>query len=73
VYDALLDDEFWILRYLVVDTARWLPGRKVLLTPAVLGKPNWEQHNLPVTLTRGQVKNSPDVDSDKPVSRQFEG
>jgi sporulation protein YlmC with PRC-barrel domain len=72
VYDALLDDEFWILRYLVADTARRLPARKVLLTPAVLGKPDWEQHHLPVKLSREQVKNSPDVDSDKPVSRQRE-
>jgi len=72
VHDVFFDDEFWILRYLVVDTARWLPGRKVLLTPGVLGTPNWKQHLLPVALTREQVKNSPDIDSDKPVSRQHE-
>jgi hypothetical protein len=72
VYDAFLDDEFWILRYLVVDTARWLPGRKVLLTPGVLGKPEWLNHQLPVKLTRSQVQNSPDIDSDQPVSRQRE-
>jgi hypothetical protein len=29
VEDFLLDDESWTLRYLVVDTRNWLPGRKV--------------------------------------------
>jgi len=38
VHDVLFDDEFWIARYVVVDTARWLPGRRVLLTPGVLGQ-----------------------------------
>jgi hypothetical protein len=72
VYDAMLDDEFWILRYLVVDTGHWLPGRRVLLTPGVLGQPNWQEHHLPVDLTISQVKNSPDVDTAQPVSRQHE-
>jgi len=72
VSDALIDDEFWILRYLVVDTGHWLSERKVLLIPGVLGKPDWQQHHLPVKLTRAQVEQSPDIDSDKPVSRQYE-
>ena len=72
VYDVLFDDEFWILRYLVVDTGRWLSGRKVLLIPGVLGEPAWPERRLPVSLTRSQVEGSPDIDSDKPVSRQHE-
>ena len=39
VSDFLLDDENWIIRWLVVDTGDWLSGRKVLLPPAALGKP----------------------------------
>jgi hypothetical protein len=72
VHDGFIDDEFWILRYLVIDVGSWLFGRKVLLTPGVLGTPDWEQHRLPVKLTRSQVQESPDIDSDKPVSRQHE-
>jgi hypothetical protein len=72
VHDALLDDEFWILRYLVVDTSRWLPGRKVLLTPAVLGRPDWRLHQLAVDLTRDEVRHSPGLDSHKTISRQQE-
>jgi hypothetical protein len=72
VHDFFFDDEFWILRYVVVDTGHWLPGRKVLLTPGVLADPDWRQRAFNVALTREQVRSSPDVDTDRPVSRQHE-
>ncbi len=70
--DFYFDDEMWIVRYLVVDTGKCLEGRKVLISPIAIGQPNWEENVLPVTLTKEQVKNSPDIDTDKPVSRQHE-
>ncbi len=72
VHSFLFDDQSWTIRYLVVDTANWLPGRKVLLTPSVLGKPEEPMDAFPVDLTREQVKNSPDIDTQKPVSRRQE-
>jgi len=44
----------------------------VLLTPGVLGKLDWQHHDLPTELTQAEVKSSPDIDSDAPVSRQRE-
>ena len=72
VKDILVDDKFWIARWLVVDTGNWLPGRKVLIPPSALGKPDVERREFPVNLTKQQVKDSPDVDTDLPVSRQSE-
>jgi hypothetical protein len=72
VHDFYFHDDTWTLRYLVVDTGHWLPGRRVLIMPAALGKPNWEALTFPVALTREQVGKSPDIDTDKPVSRQEE-
>jgi hypothetical protein len=72
VHDFYFHDDNWIIRYLVVDTGHWLPGRKVLVPPSALGKPNWEGLTFPVALTREQVEKSPDIDTDKPVSRQQE-
>jgi hypothetical protein len=66
------DDATWTVRYLVVDTGSWLPGRQVLISPIALGEPDWSGHKLPVNLTRKQVAESPDIDTDKPVSRQHE-
>jgi hypothetical protein len=68
----LFDDQTWIIRYLVVDTGGWLSGRKVLLAPSALGKPVTDQRVFPIELTRRQIEDSPDIDTDKPVSRQHE-
>lgn len=72
VDDLLFDDSDWRVRYLVADTSRWLPGRKVLLIPDVLGSVSNEDRVLSVDLTKEQVKASPKIDTDKPVSRQME-
>jgi uncharacterized protein YrrD len=72
VKDFYFDGHEWSVRYIVVDTSEWLPGKTVLLVPDVLGSPNVEGKTLPVELTREQVRNSPDVDTSKPVSRQNE-
>jgi PRC-barrel domain protein len=72
VDDFYFDDEDWGIRYLVVDTGKWLSGRKVLISPIAIGSPDWMVQELPVSLTKAQVKRSPDIDTRKPVSRQHE-
>ena len=72
VKDLFLDDKAWVVRYLVVDTGGWLFGKKVLISPMAIGKPNWAGRLLPVSITKEQVKGSPDVDTAKPVTRQHE-
>ena len=72
VSDLLFDDVGWAIRWLVVDTGNWLSGRKVLLPISRLGPPNTARRDFPAKLTMQQVKDSPDVDTDRPVSRQFE-
>lgn len=72
VFDVYFDDEAWGARYLVVDTGGWLGGRRVLISPMAAGPIEWSGHAIPVNLTREQVKNSPDIDTNKPVSRQHE-
>ena len=70
--DMFFDDEQWILRWLVVDTGTWLPGRRVLLPPHVCGIPDAVRDQVPVNLDREQIKASPPADADGPVSRQTE-
>lgn len=66
------DDRTWQIRYLVVDTGNWLAGRKVLISPAAFKRPDAGPGPFPVALTREQVRNSPDIDTKKTVSRQNE-
>ena len=72
VRDFYFDDEAWVIRYLVIETGSWLSNRKVLVSPYSMGEPNWSSEKLPVQLTREQVRTSPSIDTDKPVSRQWE-
>jgi hypothetical protein len=72
VKDFYFDDEAWVIRYLVVETGSWLSNRKVLVSPYSMGEPTWGSEKLPVRLTREQVRASPSIDTDKPVSRQYE-
>lgn len=72
VKEFYFDDKTWTIRYLVVETGSWLFGRKILLSPQALLTPDWEQELFPVKLTMEQIKSSPDIDTDKPVSRQME-
>jgi hypothetical protein len=72
IKDFYFDDESWVIRYAVVDTGGWLGGRDVLISPYSMGQADWGGQTLPVTVTRDQVRNSPSIDSDKPISRQYE-
>jgi len=72
VSDFYFDDEAWVIRYLVVETGTWLSDRKVLISPMAIGEPNWKFETFPARLTREQVRNSPDFDTDQPVSRRHE-
>ncbi len=72
VSDVLFDDDSWLVRWVVVETGDWLADRKVLLPPSVLGHIDPARHEFSVKLDRLQVKESPDIDTDKSVSRQME-
>jgi sporulation protein YlmC with PRC-barrel domain len=72
VDQCLFDDEQWTVRYFVIDTGSWLPGRQVLISPISIKTVNWAEQELDVTLTREQVEHSPDINTDLPVSRQKE-
>src|SRR5438309_4141564 len=69
VQDLYFDDLTWTVRYLVVDTGSWLPGRQVLISPLSVSEAG---DKVLVDLTQAQVKGSPPVESDKPVNRQQE-
>jgi hypothetical protein len=71
VHDMLFDDSHWTVRWLVVDTA-WLFGRRVLIAPQALGHPDALAREFPVALTKEQIRNAPDVNTDLPVNRQHE-
>lgn len=71
VDDFYFDDEKWTVRYIVVSTGRWL-GRRVLISPISFSNTNWTAKAIELSLTKDQIRNSPDADLNAPVPRQYE-
>lgn len=72
VKNVYFDDQHWAVRYVVVDTGSWLPGRQVLISPHAFGSLAQTGPVLRVNLIRKQIENSPGIESHQPVSRQYE-
>jgi hypothetical protein len=72
VRDFYFDDDLWVVRYVIVDTGKWLPGRRVVLSVMSLLTPDWDSRRVPVKLARDQIRDSPDVLSHPALSRALE-
>jgi hypothetical protein len=72
ISDLLFDDVTWLVRWLVVDTGSLLSGRRVLLPPSALSHVNHIGHQIAVHLTKQQIKDSPDITTDEPISSEME-
>lgn len=71
IADELFDDTLWTVRYVVVDAGAWLAGRLVLIAPAAFGPPDEGLREIPVALSKEEIRNSPDIQADQSVSRHL--
>ena len=70
---AFFDDQWWTIRYLVIDTRKWWPGgKKVLIACHCIDRIDWATNTVHVKLTRDQVKNSLQFEKELPVVRDYE-
>lgn len=72
IRDILFDDQYWTIRYLVVDTRKWLPGKKVLLSPISFDYVDQEKGTVNLLASKETVKNAPNKMEDQPISKQVE-
>ncbi len=72
VQEFYFDDKHWTIRYLVAATGDWMTGRQVLISPYALVSVMKETKHIAINLTKSQIEESPSLESDKPVSKQFE-
>jgi sporulation protein YlmC with PRC-barrel domain len=72
VEDFIIDDESWAIRYLVIDTHNWLPGKKVLVSPKWIESVSWSQSKIFVNLTREKIKQSPAFTDKSLLTRDYE-
>ena len=69
---VVADDESWAIRYAVVDTVNWWPGKKVLIVPRWFKDISWDQETVAIDLTRQQIKDGPEYLGTSTLDRGYE-
>lgn len=72
VADFIIDDQTWKIDFLVVDTGTWLPGKKVLLSPAIISKMDWLTSTVNVAASKDKIRHSPEYDADNLVTDAYQ-
>jgi hypothetical protein len=68
----VVDDEAWAIRYIEVATRNWLPGKKVLVSPAWIERVSWTNSKVYVGLSREAIKDAPEYVESRPINREYE-
>lgn len=71
VSDFLVDDQFK-LRYLVIDTGKWLPGKKVILSTAWISTVDPQKQTVVMNIDRKRIEQGPDYSEDHVLDREYE-
>ncbi len=72
VDDFIVDDETWAIRYLIVDTQNWIPGKKILISPRWIDSFNWNQSSVSVKLTKEIISQAPEYSEELQINREYE-
>jgi hypothetical protein len=72
VDDFIIDDETWTIRYLIVATRNWWPGRKVLISPKWIQNVSWEEREVAIDLSREAIKAAPEYTDESLLTRDYE-
>ena len=72
VDDFVLGDADWAIRYLVIDTRNWWPGKKALVSTKWITHVSWDRSQVGVDLSRAQIQSAPEYAAHQELSRDFE-
>jgi hypothetical protein len=72
VDDFVIDDERWQIRYLIVDTRNWWPGKHVIAPTHWVQRISWERETIFVDVTRERIKAAPEYTRGQPIGADYE-
>jgi hypothetical protein len=72
VDDFVIDDEAWAIRYLIIDTRNWWPGKKVLVSPRWIERVSWDERKVFVNVLRETIKQAPEYTEESLLTRDYE-
>ena len=71
VEDFLVDDSDWSIRFLVIGTRNWWPGKQVLISPRSVLEIDWQGKMITLDVDRQQVKAGPGYDPSVTIGAAF--
>lgn len=72
VEDFIIDNETWAIRYLIVDTQNFWPGKKVLISPRWIERVSWKESKVFINLSRETIEHSPEYTEQSLITREYE-
>ena len=72
VEDFVIDDEDWTIRYLIVGTRNWWPGKRVLIATRSVDRISWADSTVYLRLKRETIQRSPEYSEGLLISRDYE-
>lgn len=72
ICDLVVDDSTWEIRYIVVATTQWLPGRRVVISPHSVNRVSRMEEQVYVDLTQMMIKQSLEYETPLPISEEYE-
>jgi len=72
VEDFVIEDESWTIRYLIVGTKNWWPGKKILVSPQWIERVSWSDSKVFSNLSRETIKASPEYTEASLLTRDYE-
>ena len=72
VEDLLIEDVDWSIRYVIVDTQNWWPGKRILIAPRSVRDIDWTDNLVNLNVERQGVKDSPAYEASTMLDRAYE-
>ncbi|MEQ6378259.1 PRC-barrel domain-containing protein [Bacillaceae bacterium S4-13-56] len=72
VKDLYFEKDTWVVRYLLVDTKKWLPGRKVLVSPVSFDFVDPAEATVNILETEERMKESPTINESDTITSKVE-
>ncbi len=70
VDDFVVDEKDWVVRFMVIDTRNWLPGKHVILSPDWVVGVSWDTRKVRFDLPSDKIKDAPPYDPSQPVNAE---
>ncbi len=72
VEDFIIDDENWMVRYMVIDTRNLSLGKKVMVSLDWIDKAGWQDKKIYVAASLEAIKKFPEYDPSSLLEREYE-